>query len=244
MALVGMLGFMLSVAALGGLTHLEVVSVREVIVRGAERLSPESVSAVVQETLTGSGFSLFSPNNIFLYPHDQIEEQLPEKFPRIKKVTVGRESLLAQAVIVTVEERVPFATWCAKDDACYVMDEKGYLFDVAGDSPQSPYVFRGGLLPHTEIIGQIFLEGRLSQILSLMEKLEEAGFHSRGMMVESEEDFTVTLLSGQRILMAFDSKESEVMHNLETALQSDSLRTRLPELEYIDLRFGNRVYYK
>ena len=124
------------------------------------------------------------------------------------------------------------------------MDEAGYLFAPAGGTPQIPYIFRGGLRPQTDILGQIFLRGRLPSMLSLMEKLEAAGFHIGGLAVDSEHDFTVTLLSGQRLFMSFDLKTDDVMRNLETALQAESLRTKLSELEYIDLRFGNRVYYK
>jgi len=64
------------------------------------------------------------------------------------------------------------------------------------------------------------------------------------MTVESEKDFSVILALGPTLQIPFEMSSDDLIRNLETALEANSLRDRLPELEYIDLRFGNRVYYK
>mgnify|MGYP001565319663 CR=1 FL=1 len=39
-------------------------------------------------------------------------------------------------------------------------------------------------------------------------------------------------------------KEEDVVRNLELILSSDALQAKLDSLDYVDLRFGNRVYYQ
>jgi hypothetical protein len=37
---------------------------------------------------------------------------------------------------------------------------------------------------------------------------------------------------------------TDIMRNLKTVLEADALHGNIEALEYIDLRYGNRVYYK
>lgn len=232
------------VSGLGAASHLEKFAIKDISVTGVQKLSSEALTAVAGATLKDEGFKLFSRKNMFLYPRFAIEDTLAANFPRIKNVSVARQSLLAQAITVTVEERTPFATWCSKDAICFLMDENGFIFEEAGEVPLSSYIFRGGLLPHADILGQTFLRGRIQEIVQFLHDLEKAGFKASGITVDSEKDFTVVLENGPMLLASFQIMPSDIIHNLQTALEADGLRKKLEKLQYIDLRFGNRVYYK
>lgn len=224
-----------------GASHLQQFAVSDISVTGASAIPVEAVVSSVENSLTDGGFRFFSRKNMFLYPRSTIENTLSAEFPRIKGVTIARTSLLASAVVVAVEEREPFAKWCA--DACYVMDSSGFIYALEGGAPESPYVFSGGLAPG-EAIGQTFLRGRLQSIVTLLHDLEKEGFTARGITVDTEKDFTVILESNLKLLVSFEMAPSDIIRNLETALEAEGLREKLDTLEYIDLRFGNRVYYK
>lgn len=226
---------------LGAATHLEQLAVRDVSVSGALSTSAEEITESVKENIADDGFKLFSRKNMFLYPRSAIESALAMEYPRIKNVSVARESLIASAVVVSVEERKAFAAWC--DETCYVMDSAGFIFAPEGDATETAYVFRGGLAPG-EPIGQSFLRGRIQGIVALLSDLRNAGFAATGVTVDTEKDFTVTLESGLRLMLSFETPPTDIIRNLETALEAEGLREKLDSLEYIDLRFGNRVYYK
>jgi cell division septal protein FtsQ len=238
-----LLGTVGIIGGLGGASHIEKFAVRDVAVEGAVRLPAEALSASVESGLQNEGFQLFSRRNIFLYPAGAIEETLREEFPRIQKVSLSRNALLAQAVTVTVEERKPYASWCDADSACFVMDKSGFIFDATGEPPEKAYVFRGGLAPF-EPIGQTFLRGSFYTMIKLLEDVTAAGYTPEGITVESEKDFSIPLTDGPRLLVPFDMETTDILRNLETTLSADAVKDRLSSLEYIDLRFGNRVYYK
>jgi cell division septal protein FtsQ len=229
---------------LGFVSHLERLAIKDVSVTGAEQLSANALTAAVRSGLTDNRWWIFAKQNIFLYPQSEIEAKLSSEFPRIKDVELKRPSLLAQAVVVTVEERKPYAKWCA--EKCFFLDESGFIFAEASDSltPSTSYVFHDGLLPETDIIGQTFLRGRLPEIVHFLELLKAAGYEPRGISVENEKDFSVSLADAFILRVLFDAEGEKVIHDLKLALEADSVRDRVTELEYVDMRFGNRVYYK
>lgn len=248
------------VGSVGAASHLEKFAIKDISITGVQKLSPDTLTATVSEALNKSDFWFFSRKNMFLYPRAAIASKLASQFPRIKDVSVTRASLLAQAVVVTVQERKAFATWClpavgatqagSGDEKCYVMDSDGFIYAEsgppieAGESPSSAYVFRGGLIPNIDIIGQTFLRGRIQGMVQFLGDLEKAGFKAHGIIVDSEKDFTVRLESGTDLLASFDAPPSDSIRNVQTALEAEGLREKMETLEYIDLRFGNRVYYK
>lgn len=233
------------VGGLGGVSHLERLAVQDVHVQGAKEIIPAEIAATVESGMQHNAFKLFSARNIFLYPKNAIEQSLSHNFPRIKTVSIGRETLLAQAVIVTLEERAPYATWCNKEAACFFMDATGFIFAPSDTehAPETSYIFKGGLT-HGDAVGQSFLRTRIDDVVALMELLKDAGYESAGITVENETDFTVHLIQGPDIYVPFSTSAESIVHNLVTALESESLIGKLETLTYIDLRFGNRVYFK
>jgi len=232
------------VGGLGFVSHMERFAITDIKVDGAQQLSANALTAAVQSGLSDNIFRIFSKANMFIYPRTQIEEELAGRFPRIKDVELSRPGLLAQAVVVTVQERQPYAKWCA-DSMCYFLDAGGFIFAEADASaPTTSYVFNMGLIPKQGPIGQTFLHGRLIGIVHFLELLAAAGYEPQGIRVENEKDFSVSLTDGPTLMVPFDADGEKVVHDLQLALEADSVRDRGAELEYVDLRFGNRVYYK
>lgn len=238
-----LLGAVGVVGALGAVSHLQQLAVADISIAGAKLLPVELLATAVKDDLNTPGFHLFSRKNVLLYPKSKIESELSSDFPRIKEVSVARESLLAAALVVTVQERAPYATWC-RGSSCYVFDSRGFIFAEKTEVPEKSYVFYGGLLPTAEPIGQTFLEGRLPEIIALLDSLGAAGYGANGFSVDSEKDFTIMLGSGQKLLASFDISSDQLLHNLTTTLEAEALKDKFETLEYIDLRFGNKVYYK
>lgn len=253
---IGAIGTVLGLALFGGiagLSHLQRLAVTGVEVQGAVAIPAESLVASVMKGLTSDGFRLFATDNMFLYPQQAIEATLSREFPRIKEVALSRESLLAQAVTVTVKERQPYARWCPgmitervySDTRCHLMDAAGFIFaEAAGEATTVPFVFRGGLVTDFAPIGQWYLRGRLADAVALLGKLAAAGHAPTGLAVESEQYFAVALGTGPVIYAPFGKDADALVQTLETALKAESLEGRISTLEYIDLRFGDRVYYK
>ncbi len=248
----------------GVLSYNERLVINSVRVLGVSTVDSRQVETTFETGLNDGGYHLFSRSNIFLYPRAQLAKKLLTDLPRIKSVNISRESLLAQAVTVTVEEREARYVWC-NIEKCFFMDGDGYIFAPleantvteipANDQPLTgfaesaethniQYTFKGGLVSKESPIGQTFLRGRLSDIVQLLQRLEAAGYAPNGATVENESDFSVDLKQGFYLKVSFDAEASDVVRNLELIVSTDALRGKLDRLLYVDLRFGNRVYYQ
>ncbi len=242
-----------SIGGIGALSHLEQLTINSIEVRGVAALQPETLVASVRAGLASEGFRLFAKDNMFLYPKRVIEATLARDFPRIKHVELSRNALLAQAVIVDVKEREAYAKWCTgaitearrSSDRCYLIDSAGFVFaEAARDATAVPYEFRGGLANDHSPIGQWFLRGKLAEAVALMGRLAAAGHAPNGFGVESDRSLAVDLGTGPILYAPFGEDPDALVRTLETALKAESLEGRIGTLQYIDLRFGNRVYYK
>ena len=74
--------------------------------------------------------------------------------------------------------------------------------------------------------------------------LANAGFMSTSAHVESSQDFWVYLERGYYLKASFGEDPSQLVRNLNLVLSSSALTGKQDQIEYIDLRFGDRVYYK
>ena len=73
---------------------------------------------------------------------------------------------------------------------------------------------------------------------------QEAGVTPRIIIVENEQDYLVELQEAYRLKVTFDQGAEVIGRNMKLLLASDPLVDKMADLEYLDLRFGNRVYYK
>lgn len=228
--------------ALAALSHYERFVIGAIEVSGVEKLSPEDMRSTAGRVLDDGLFHLFARRNIFLYPKEHISAEVRAAFPRVKDVSLSRDSLFGKTLRIRVEERQAFARWCSAE--CFLMDKDGFLFAHAEGLTESGYVFGGGLDESKTPVRQTFLYGHLQESLRLLSLLEKEGYAPRGLVVESEQDFSVVFVDGMTMLATFDESEDVLVRRLALALSSDALRGREMDIEYVDLRFGNKLFYK
>lgn len=218
-------------------------SLQEIQVSGTNILEPELVRSFVETLLEDGSYQFISRKNIFVYPRPLIEKAVPDEFPRVRSVAVSRGTLLSQTLRVTVEEREPFAYWCA--DECYLMDEGGFIFARSeGEPAAGKYVFKGEIASSTAVIGHTFIAGRFSGVLALLTYLQQAGFLPLGITVEGDQDFSIPFAEGFKAYASFGRDTTGLVRDLQLILSSNELVGKMDELDYVDLRFGNRVYFK
>ncbi|HEV3245077.1 MAG TPA: hypothetical protein VG102_01850 [Candidatus Paceibacterota bacterium] len=239
---------------LAQVSYLPRYSVGTVEVTGAQTVSPELVADYAQSIIYDGSHHFFSRANLLLYPKALIEKDIPLEFPRIASASVS-SGLLSNAIIIKVTERTPFALWClpaqagTTDGTCYDMDENGFLFAQAPAtaSTSGEYIFTGGVsVPTTSqsVIGQTFVSGHSAGLVAFLQLLSQSGLTPLGASVQSDQDFTVPLRQGFSLYASFGEDPAALANNVELILSSNALSGQEQNLAYIDLRFGDKVYYK
>lgn len=240
-------------------SYIEPLSITAVRVNGAEKIDPSIIETYVDSQLRQESLRYISPRNIFAYPKESLEQGIVASFPRVKAASLSRDSVFSQTLDVTISERSPFALWCAStlvvEDTsdvpagpdCYALDDTGFIFTASATSTHgefaAPYIFAGGVTDNP--IGTRFIPGQFPSILALLRVMQQStSLIPTRVEVLPEQDFNVSLEQGFYVKLSFGQEAQTIARNLNLVLSSDALRDRVSDIEYIDLRFGNRVYYK
>jgi hypothetical protein len=242
----------LVLALFGGFVYaarLPRFQIRAVNVSGNQVIDTEDIVTEVDRVLAGNYMYVIPRRNAFFYPKQKIAAILSATFPRFKSVLVSRTDLNMLAVAVT--ELRGHALWCVEGDAsCYFTDDAGKVVSLAPQYSGNVYPrFYGGSIDPNDAnpLGKTFIDGTIFQkLLDFGEKLTDLGFHVKGLVIGTDEENTFLLDLGGgttasvRFLKADDYKL--LAANLASALPK--IEGDFSKLEYFDLRFDNKVYYK
>ncbi len=259
--------FILLVIGVSYLSKVPAINISEIEVNGNSVTSTEDVIESVNTIMAGNYLHLFSRRNSLIYPKNVIQKGLLEKFKRFQ--TADIELVSTRKLLVTVSERNGHYLWCGRELSeltgeslnpdCYYLDDSGYIFS------RSPYfsgnVFikffgKGELASDSDPSGRQFVDEVLFiKISKLLEGLQTIGIYPYAISLSENMDFNVYISpigGGNRIFtkIMFNAKNDleKSIENLNAALLTDPLKTdfkkRFSELEYIDLRFNNKVFYK
>lgn len=235
-------------------SYLERFTYQNIAVSGTKSVSPAQIKSFIDSKLQASSEGFISGRNIFVYNYEPLAEDIVANFPRVRRAFVARDTSLGNGLVVSIEERDAFARWCQTESGpCYLLDPNGIVYAAAESVSTSTiathYIFTGALST-TSInaisppIGQGFAGTHFAGITSLLTELGGSGVRPLGASLQSETDFFVPLAQGYYLKASYGADPSALVKNLSLILNAEALKGKSELLEYIDLRFGNRVYYK
>lgn len=248
--LVGLLVFVLVVLA-GGLVWLSwapFMRVTAIEVSGTKSVPTSTLQAYVEQQLQGAYGWLFARNNVFLYPRAGIAAGLLAQYPTLRSVDVHAKDF--HTVEVAVMERQPVALWCpAAGGECDYLDEQGLIYAPAPQFNEDPYLIYTGAATTTAQAGlrQYLTTEQFQSLSALVAALETKvpGDPIDRVAVDSSLDARAYFHDGFVLIFSIKDDGGDVFERFSLALQSpDFAGHALSDFEYLDLRFGDKLYYK
>ena len=249
------------------LSRWQRININNIEISGNKVIETEAIKSIVQKNITGYYLYFFPKTNFLLYPKNKIEEELNEKFKRLDSIKINDKNI--NNLEISVSEREGKYLWCGgivpslvsdiTSLKCYFMDQEGYIFDEAPYFSGNVYFkFYGGddNLNIGNPPGSYFLPKYFKQIVVFKENLEKLNFKPKSFFQFGDQDHQdegyISLVSeptsGASINFKLDSDYQKITENLQAAISTEPLRSELKNkfssLLYIDLKFGNKVYYK
>jgi len=224
-------------------TRVDALTIKEVNVSGGETIPAEAIMDKVDGVLTGTYLGLVPRRFTFFYPHQAIIEVVDE-FERIKSFSLRRTSF--ESLAITYTEYIPDALWCDDTDTvCVFLDDKGFAFTAAPS-------LRGGALMRFEKIGmtptagiQTFTPEEYQTTHELVERLRERDWYVSRAEIDAASDAYLLLAAGGELKVSLKEEPVRIVDNLVTVLAAPEFSHIEPgNFEYIDLRFGNKVFVK
>ena len=233
--------FLLS--GLVGLTYWPALRITDVAVSGTSTLSSSTIEAFVRERLAGNYWYILPKSNIFLYPKARISADLLSAHPVL--ASAGVHAAGFTTIAVDLLERQPRALWCS--DACYFMDEDGVVYGEAPVFSEPVYTVyigttTGAALPRQFLAPADF--GALSALVdAIVQKLSDEKLAT--VEVNADQDVAMNFASGFVLKFALHDEGGDTFERLALALTAEPFVShKLAEFEYLDLRFGDKLYYK
>jgi len=150
--------------------------------------------------------------------------------------------------------------WCGKKiniyEKCYFLDEDGYIYTEAPTFSGSVFFRNYGNIEGIKQIGVNFLDSKkFKEISFFIKSIKDVNLNPVSFFAGDNGDYEIYLgnnlknynFYGGKIIFNRDDDMGEVFDNLITILNEKILIKELgnnTQLDYIDLRFGKKIFYK
>lgn len=218
-------------------------------IKGNSVTKYEDIAKIVAEDLDGNYFFVFPKSNALVYPKKKILSDIRINIPRIE--TVEGTLLNAKTLSILITEREPAGLYCAdttpNKDECYFIDENGFIFSRAPSFSGDVYFIYSTDPTIEDPLGKNYsTKEEFQKLPPLISSLKEIQISLRSLTTSANE-YYLELPAGGKIIIGKKDNLKDVASNLESFLNDQEITRAagfLESVSYIDMRFGNKVFYK
>lgn len=222
---------------------------------------PESEIEDVVKTLLADSYGYIIPrDNTLFYPKEEIISTIQDTFLKLVSVEVRRDGL--RGITLFIEERTPYVLWCgnnvvisATDTAkCYFVDSEGLVYSEAPVFSNDIYThYYGGAIGNGNVLGTHYLPTvDFRNLDQFVRTLISAGVETKHIRVYDGDvevyvvgkaDSVPTVLRFS-ITQPYTKSLSAFNTFISDQTASSTIQKYLASVEYLDFRFGNKIYSK
>ncbi len=248
--------FILTTAGFAWASKNERFLIKKIEIKGNQTVSAEEIVKIAEEKISGKYLFLFPKKNTYLYPGASVRREILNSVKKIKTVETRIET--GNILSVAILERKPEYVWCPDMSEvgvpetparCYFLDEDGFSFSEAPKF-SGPVFFeihgRFSLPNNDNFVGLRPLGDKIFRdIVSFKDSLEEIGLSAVSVVELKDRDLKFILKDGGAVLLNGKNDFSLSFRNFSSAVNAlKEEGTPVNSLQYVDLRFGNKVFFK
>jgi hypothetical protein len=231
--------------------HFSFFNIKNIEIRGIETLTNEEIIPMINESLLGNYLYSIPRTSLFFYPKHEIQSTILDKFKKINTLEIHLVSW--NTLRLDIAEREAKAMVCDGFDDnsnCFLVDKTAYIFDKSSDSTYFKYYMTSNAT--STAIGSNFLtQEKFDGLQKLVHDIEMVGISINGLLVGDDGSYELYIENSDKstAVVYFDDRNSfdKTTNNLITFWQNSlnkkiGLQT-IPNFDYINLRFGNNIYY-
>jgi hypothetical protein len=228
------------------------VSITSIEVRGTQRTDPMIISDHIEEVLRGEKFACIQNRNFFLIKKNNILEKILQD-QRIKSVHV--EKKFPQTVIVDIDEYDFVPVWClgSKEGVCYELTTSGCIVrEIDQDSSliteNEHFIIVDGGGDVVTIDQCVIDRDKMEKVRILGEELiyalDTSIVQPYTIDFRGSGEIRYQTNEGWYIVIDLDHPVDEILYIARLFVRKIDLPKSRTDLEYVDLRFPNRIFYK
>ena len=212
--------------------------IKKIEVGGNQRVEKEKIVDFVFNQTSGRAFFIF-PKNIFFFKLKELDQLILDEFPLIGEVVLRKK--FPSALAINVKERNSVGFWCKNDD-CYNLDKEGIIFEKSAG--EAKLIIKSG--KEAAVGEKVIKKSYLASILKIKEEIARKIEAEIEEVFISDEEGEIIVRTSEGWDIYFDMKQdiSSQIFNLDLVVEEKIPPEKRGNLEYIDLKFGSRVYFK
>jgi len=238
--------FLFLLSAIGGIFYFVFISeqfqIKKVNISGLEAVSEEQVLNTVNNIMGEKKIGFLKSKNYFIFPVEKLRASLFEAFPKIGEISI--QKIHPDGVKIIVEERDVVGVVC-KGQNCFYFDKKGVIFEVSPRTSGSIIIaVQDNRDINYELGHRVLSESQITFFKEAQGLLNRNfPFTVREFLITKKGEFEIITSEEWRALLDKNEGLEYQLSSLKYVLDEE-IKTRRRELEYVDLRLGNKVYYK
>lgn len=239
---------LLTILCLAGIVYviqMPFMRINDVKISGNTFVDTEEINSKTNELLNRNTYWIFPNKNIFLFSKKALEAKIKEN-PAVIKVLIKKDFF--NTLIINIEEQEKEMLYCTSVEKteCFYINKVGFIYAKVEEY----------IIPEQEVI--IYNEQEKKNIKDTV--LDEATYAELVLFIKNitRQDIKIGEVyikeggiiefvsqSGVRIITSrFDDFEKDFDNFMALFDQNILTKEKLSEIEYMDLRFGNKVFYK
>lgn len=245
-----LISFVALLAGCVSVVRLSYFQIREIKVSGSgTEQDAQELQTTVNSLLLGNYALVIPKRFIFGVSAQNLEQRLLAALPRFETISVTRQ--FPHALSVSYAKRIFFALLCnddAKSDqhSCGYMDRTGFIYEDAPEASGSLIVKIKSDLQSVKVGTQAIGEATVRQMVLFGESIQRtAGLRllAYELSTQTPDELRLKVAEGFTLIVKKDSNPDVILPILHTVLTQE-IKDRKSQLDYINLRFGNKVFYK
>ncbi|TSC52354.1 MAG: hypothetical protein LiPW39_597 [Parcubacteria group bacterium LiPW_39] len=264
--------FILVLGGLVYLTAISpVFKIKEIAVSGNNFVSAAEIEEAVRALGRQKFLKIITQDTIFALSGKKIENKILTEFPALREIKVKK--IPFDKIEILVKEREPAAVWCQtkpesvlaptpvvsatssaatqkkqlpQSEQCYFVDKEGILFrqapEISGTLAATFYDSSG----QAPVLGnQVVASSTIAFAQQLKKAAREIGLDITAFLCEEQISQDLSVLTSEGWWIYFDvSRPALTQMKIVESLLGEEIKEKRVNLQYVDLRITNRVYYR
>lgn len=247
--------FLLLLAFLGVVTYAlffsAFVEISKIEIDGTTSINPDLIRQDIEAQLSGKYFNLIEKNNILFVNDKTLQSTLLNKYEKIENIQVKK--VFPNGIKIIINERVPAMILCSNEE-CFVVDTIGFTYmrydsnanDVQldglmrlTDNGNKSIKFRDNFLTK-EFVGYVvdIRKGVKDDLgIDLSPDCQTPQLVSGDIRVQTADGWWIYFDNSRPVQKELEMLKAVLLEKIDKDGQRGNL-------EYVDLRIDNKVYYK
>jgi len=226
-------------------------TINNIEISGGQRIEEKKIREVIQKQLLETRLMFFNQSNIFTFNKEEARQEIIKRY-NVEDLRINKR--LPKTIAVSFVEKTIAGIWFEKDKYYYI-DDGGYiLYEIETLEAEAKdfAVFKNKgeetKIKQDEIFKKVVMrDDFLDFLLILAKKVKEKAVFNQNYIFtinETESTIEINIIEGPTIYFNIEENLDKQSRKLEILLSEKLKGEEFKKIEYIDLRFGDKIYYK